>query len=66
MNSNIKQPYQIEDQITTVGSHGCIINTKLLSCVDIIRRTSLGFPAGALKLLVLGTHASRIPAVKTS
>ena len=24
---------------------GCIINTKLPSCVDIIRRTSLGFPS---------------------
>ena len=24
---------------------GCIINTELPSCVDIIRRTSLGFPS---------------------
>ena len=44
---------------------GCIINTKLPSCVDIIS-TSLGFPAGALKALVLQTRASRAPAVKTS
>ena len=28
---------------------GCIINTKLPSCVVIIHRTSLGFTAGALK-----------------
>ena len=26
-------------------SLGCIINTKLPSCIDIIRRTSLGFPS---------------------
>ena len=45
---------------------GCIINTKLPSCVDIIRRTSLGFPAGALKALILRTRASRTPPVKTS
>ena len=43
-----------------------IINTKLLSCVEVIRHTSLGFPAGALKALVLRTRASRTPAVKTS
>ena len=32
---------------------GWIINTKLPSCDDIILRTSLFFPAGALKALVL-------------
>ena len=45
---------------------GCIINTKLPSCVDKIHRTSLGFPADALKALVPRTRASRAPAVKTS
>ena len=34
-------------------------------CVDIICSTLLGFPAGALKPLVLLTRASRAPAVKT-
>ena len=45
---------------------GCTINTKLPSYDDIILRTSLGFPAGALKALVLRTRASKAPAVKTS
>ena len=31
--------------ITGYFQVGCIINTKLPSCVDIIRRTSLGFPS---------------------
>ena len=37
---------------------GCIIglNTKLPSCDDRIHRTSLGFPAGALKALVCSRH----------
>ena len=43
-----------------------MINTKLPSCVDIIRSTSLGFPADALKALILRTPASRAPAVKPS
>ena len=40
---------------------GCIINTKLPSCDDIIRRSSLGFPSWCqLKALVLQTHASKL------
>ena len=51
-------PYDIAVRITYLISHsysltynlrmfqfGCIINTKLPSCDDIIRRTSLGFPS---------------------
>ena len=32
---------------------GCIINTKLPSCVDIIRRTSLGLPSWCSVALIL-------------
>ena len=39
---------------------------KVPLCVDIIRCTSLGFLAGALKPLILRTRASRAPTVKTS
>ena len=39
--------------------------TKPPECVDIIRRTLLGFTAIALKALVLGTSAFRAPARKT-
>ena len=38
---------------------GCIINTKLPSCDDIIRRTSLGFPSWCSVALVLQTRTSR-------
>ena len=38
---------------------GCITNTKLPSCVDIIRVHHSVFPAGALKALVRRTRSSK-------
>ena len=45
---------------------GCIINTKLPSCVDNPPYIHSVFQAGALKAFTLQTRASRATAVKTS
>ena len=45
---------------------GCIINTKLPSCVDIIHRTSLGFPSWCPESTRPTDSCFQAPAVKTS
>ena len=45
---------------------GCIINTKLPSCDDIIRRTSLGFPSWCSESTPPTDSCFQAPAVKTS
>ena len=44
---------------------GCIINTKLPSCDDIIRRTSLGFPSWCPESTRPTDSYFQAPAVKT-
>ena len=45
---------------------GCIINTKLPSCDDIIHRTSLGFPSWCPESTRPTDSCFQAPAVKTS
>ena len=45
---------------------GCMINTKLPSCDDIIRRTSLGFPSWCPESTRPTDSCFQAPAVKTS
>ena len=45
---------------------GCIINTKLPSCDDIIHRTSLGFPSWCPESTRPSDSCFQAPAVKTS
>ena len=55
----------IKQQITTVGSHGCTINTKRPESVDTICSRPRGFPAGALEARVCRMSSFRAPTEKT-
>ena len=52
--------------ILRIFQFGCIINTKLPSCDDIIHRTSLGFPSWCPESTSPTDSCFQAPAVKTS